>query len=83
LTSIQLSGAIGSTQLATVIDTASPYFSFNTLQFGTRNYNDSTGFTIDNLAITVVPEPSVTLLLGVGFALALFGIRRHRRSTRS
>jgi len=82
LTSIQLSGSIGSTQLATVVDTTTPYFSFNTLQFGTRSYNDGYGFTIDNLAITVVPEPSVTLLLGVGLALALFGIRRHRRSIR-
>ena len=78
LTSVQLSGSVGATQLATITDNTSPYFTFNTLQFGVRSYNSGYGFTVDN--ITVVPEPSTVALAGVGLAVFLLGVRRHRRA---
>ncbi len=77
LTSVQLSGSVGSTQLATITDSASPYFTFNTLQFGVRGYNSGLGFTVDN--ITVVPEPSTVALAGVGLSVFLLGLRRRHR----
>ena len=73
-TTIQLSGSVGATQLATVIDNVSPYFTFNTLQFGTRNYDNGSGFTLDN--ISIVPEPASGLLAGLGLAACLLGRRR-------
>lgn len=79
-TSVQLSGSVGATQLTTVTDSVSPYFNFNTIQFGTRGYNNGLGFTVDN--ITVVPEPSTVALTGIGVAAFLITLRRRQRALR-
>ena len=46
------------------------------LYFGFRNYND-TFVGVDNLAVTLVPEPSAALLIPAGFGLLAL-LRRYR-----
>lgn len=54
---------------------ANPYLTFGTR---TSDSGDTAGFTLDNVAVSVVPEPASLMLLGLGGLLA-FGLGRRQR----
>lgn len=74
----QVFGAVGSTgtPISQVIqeDTTSPYFSFDQLSVRIGN-SGSVDYNIDNVLVTVVPEPGAALLGGLGMLMLL---RRRR-----
>lgn len=75
----QVFGAVGSTgtpvtQVLDQVDTTSPYFSFDYLSVRIGN-NNAIDYNIDNVHVTLIPEPSAALLGGLGL-LALLRRRR-------
>ncbi len=76
LTTIQLSGKVGSHVLSVTSDSDSPFFAFNTIQLGLRNYNDGRGFELELPA--AVPEPGSVALLGISCGVIVWALRRQR-----
>jgi hypothetical protein len=74
--SLSLSASIDGGSPATGTTGTSPHtYTFNQIGIGGGNANNS--YSIDNVLIEVIPEPSAALLTALG-ALALAGVRRRR-----
>jgi hypothetical protein len=79
-TSIAITSVLDGNTLYNAVDTGTQDFStFNTLALGIGTVANSRYFEIDNVSMSVVPEPSsAAMLAGLG-ALGMVGLRRRRR----
>jgi hypothetical protein len=68
------------THIFTQVIPVTSVFTFDTLYIGSGLNAVGQGFTIDNVNLTLVPEPSSYALLGLGVG-ALFALRRFGRSS--
>jgi hypothetical protein len=75
-TGVLVSGNLG-TNLFSLADNTTPFYSFDTLVLGsTAGINDGSYYTLDNIMVTSIPEPATIGMLGLGAVITVLFRRK-------